>query len=136
MKMLLRVLQWALKAILFLALLAFALNNQHLASVHFFFGTQWRAPMVLVVLLSFGTGLVLGLLVMAPRWWRQRSAVAASTAPESMGAQTVGAASAAAVSPPHPPAVQTWTDLGSAAAVLAGSAVDPLVLGEPKGKRS
>jgi hypothetical protein len=35
---------WLLKAAIFFTLFAFALNNQQDATVHFFFGTQWRAP--------------------------------------------------------------------------------------------
>jgi tetratricopeptide (TPR) repeat protein len=44
---------WLLKAAIFFTLFAFALNNQQDATVHFFFGTQWRAPLVLVVLTAF-----------------------------------------------------------------------------------
>ena len=40
---------WLLKAAIFFTLFAFALNNQQDATVHFFFGTQWTAPLVLVV---------------------------------------------------------------------------------------
>ena len=72
MKRLLRLLQWLLKAAVFFTLFAFALNNQHEASVHFFFGTQWRSPMVLVVLAAFTLGIVVGVLGMVPRWWRHR----------------------------------------------------------------
>ncbi len=39
MKRLLWLLQWLLKATIFFTLFAFALNNQHEASVYFFFGT-------------------------------------------------------------------------------------------------
>ncbi|MEY3912014.1 MAG: hypothetical protein RL509_58, partial [Pseudomonadota bacterium] len=49
MKNLMWLLQWILKAAIFFTLFAFALNNQDDAVVHFFFGTQWRAPLVLVV---------------------------------------------------------------------------------------
>jgi uncharacterized integral membrane protein len=67
-----KLLQWVLKAAVFFTLFAFALNNQHEASVHFFFGTQWRSPMVLVVLAAFTLGMVVGVLGMVPRWWRHR----------------------------------------------------------------
>jgi uncharacterized integral membrane protein len=67
-----KLLQWVLKAAVFFTLFAFALNNQHEASVHFFFGTQWRSPMVLVVLAAFALGIVVGVLGMVPRWWRHR----------------------------------------------------------------
>lgn len=74
MKNLVWLLKWILKAAIFFTLFAFALNNQHEASVRFFFGTEWRAPMVLVVLAAFALGLALGVIAMAPRWWRQRQA--------------------------------------------------------------
>ncbi len=69
-----RYLVWLLKAAIFFTLFAFALNNQQDATVHFFFGTQWRAPMVLVVLAAFAVGLVVGALGMVPRWWKHRMA--------------------------------------------------------------
>ena len=65
---------WLLKAAIFFTLFAFALNNQQDATVHFFFGTQWRAPLVLVVLTAFAAGLVTGVLGMVPRWWKHRAA--------------------------------------------------------------
>ena len=64
--------KWLLKAAIFFTLFAFALNNQSDVTVRFFFGHQWNAPMVLVVLGSFATGLTIGILGMVPRWWRQR----------------------------------------------------------------
>ena len=74
MKQLAGLLKWVLKAAIFFTLFAFALNNQQDATVHFFFGTQWRAPQVLVVLAAFAAGLAVGALGMVPRWWRQRVA--------------------------------------------------------------
>jgi lipopolysaccharide assembly protein A len=65
-------LTWLLKAAIFFTLFAFALNNQQDATVHFFFGTQWSAPMVLIVLAAFAAGLAIGALFMVPRWWLQR----------------------------------------------------------------
>ena len=66
-------LMWLLKAAIFFTLFAFALNNQQDVTVHFFFGTQWRAPLVLVVLAAFALGLVIGALGMVPRWWKHRA---------------------------------------------------------------
>ncbi|NBY69110.1 MAG: LapA family protein [Betaproteobacteria bacterium] len=74
MKQFLKLLQWTLNAAVFFTLFAFALNNQHEAKVYFFFGTQWRSPMVLIVLTAFALGLVVGVLGMVPRWWRQKQA--------------------------------------------------------------
>lgn len=60
------------KAAIFFTLFAFALNNQADVTVHFFFGYQWTSPLVMVVLISFAAGLLLGILGMVPRWWQQR----------------------------------------------------------------
>ena len=63
---------WLLKAAIFFTLFAFALNNQQAVSVRLFFGTSWNAPLVLVVLAAFSCGLAMGVLMMMPRWWRNR----------------------------------------------------------------
>ncbi|MEO7855114.1 MAG: LapA family protein [Rubrivivax sp.] len=66
---------WAFRALIFFTLFAFALNNQQPANVHWFFGVQWQAPMVIVVLLAFAAGCALGVVAMVPSWWRQRRQV-------------------------------------------------------------
>ncbi len=65
-------LQLFLKAAIFFTLFAFALNNQHDAVVHFFFGTTWQAPLVLVMLSVFVLGVAIGVMGMVPRWWKHR----------------------------------------------------------------
>ena len=65
---------WLLKAAIFFTLFTFALHNQHQVEVNFFFGTMWRAPLVLVVLAAFTLGLAVGALGMVPRWWKHRVA--------------------------------------------------------------
>ena len=72
MNKLIWLLKWMLKAAIFFTLFAFALNNQQDTTVHFFFGNQWQAPQVLVVLTAFAAGVVVGVLGMVPWWWRQR----------------------------------------------------------------
>ena len=77
-------LMWLLKAAIFFTLFAFALNNQQTVSVHFFFGTLWQAPLVLVVLVTFACGLFMGILVMMPRWWKNHKSglpMTSSTSP-------------------------------------------------------
>lgn len=83
---------WLLKAAIFFTLFAFALNNQQNATVHFFFGTQWTAPLVLVVLTAFAAGLAAGVLGMVPRWLKHRSAA-------QRAAQPAPAAATAAATP-------------------------------------
>jgi putative membrane protein len=72
MKNTVRLLKWILKACIFFTLFAFALNNQHDASLHLFFGHQWRSPMVLIILAAFAAGLFVGVLGMAPSRWRHK----------------------------------------------------------------
>ena len=72
MKYILWLSKWILKVVLFLGLLAFALNNQQDVTVSFFPGRQWTAPLVAVVLGSFVIGVLAGALGMMPHWWRQR----------------------------------------------------------------
>ncbi len=67
-----RLLVWLLRAFIFFTLFAFALNNQDVATVRWFFGAEWRAPMVFVVLVAFAGGCVIGVLAMVPSWWRHR----------------------------------------------------------------
>jgi lipopolysaccharide assembly protein A len=84
-----RFLAWVLRAFIFFALFAFALNNQQETVVHWFFGFEWRAPMVIIVLAAFAGGCAIGVLAMVPAWWRHKR-VAQRQAP-------------AVVVPPAPP---------------------------------
>lgn len=74
MNKLIWLLKWILKAAIFFTLFAFALNNQQDATVHFFFGTRWHAPQVLIVLIVFAIGVAVGALGMVPRWWKNSRA--------------------------------------------------------------
>lgn len=98
MKQMMWLLKWMLKAAIFFTLFAFALNNQQEVTVNFFFGNQWRASLVLVVLMVFAAGLGVGALGMVPRWWKQRRAAR-------LAARAAQASSAAALTtvptPPH-----------------------------------
>jgi len=67
-----RLLVWLFRAFVFFALFAFALNNQHDAGVRWFFGYEWHAPMVFVVLAAFGIGCAFGVFAMVPSWWKHR----------------------------------------------------------------
>jgi len=67
-----RTLVWLFRAAVFFILFAFALNNRNEASIHWFFGQVWHAPMVLIVLAAFGLGCAFGIFAMVPSWWRHR----------------------------------------------------------------
>jgi len=91
---------WLLKAAIFFTLFAFALNNQQDATVYFFFGTYWRAPLVLVVLAAFAGGLVVGALGMLPGWWKHRAAAAQVPAAPDTHALAPSTAAAAPIATP------------------------------------
>lgn len=55
-----RALMWFLRLLLFFLLFGFAVKNDHLANLYFFFGGQWQLPLVFVILLSFAAGALLG----------------------------------------------------------------------------
>ena len=57
-----RALLWAFRIFIFLFLFAFALKNTELVSLHFLFDTAWQAPLVMVVLVFFAGGVMLGAL--------------------------------------------------------------------------
>ena len=67
-----RLLSWLIRAFIFFTLFAFALNNQQFATVHWFFGVQWRTPLVIVVLVAFAAGCAVGIVAMLPDLWRRR----------------------------------------------------------------
>jgi uncharacterized integral membrane protein len=77
---------WIVRAAVFLALLAFALNNRQEATLHLMFGRQWRAPMTLIVLAAFALGLVVGVLGMLPGWRRRYTKMPVSIQPSTLRA--------------------------------------------------
>jgi uncharacterized integral membrane protein len=106
-----RILIWALRAALFFVLFAFALNNQHVVVLHWFFGVSTQASMVLVVLVTFAAGCAAGVFAMLPGWWRQHrrtraleAAVPRTSAPPSAtgAAGASGASGANAATRPAP----------------------------------
>ncbi len=71
----LRYLTWLLRAFLFLVLLAFALKNTAPVRLQFFFDTGWDAPLVVVLLVFFAAGAVLGVIACLGPMVRQRRAI-------------------------------------------------------------
>ena len=94
---------WLFRAALFFTLFAFALNNQQEAGVRWFFGQEWRAPMVFIVLTAFALGCAFGVFAMVPSWWRQRR-VARKHAPTIDAKPDLSTPSPSAeITLPHPP---------------------------------
>lgn len=69
-----RVLAWLLRVGLFLVMMGFALSNTDTATLRFFGIPQfeWRAPLVLLLLVFFAAGTLMGVLAVVPRVLRQR----------------------------------------------------------------
>jgi lipopolysaccharide assembly protein A len=65
-------LKWLAYGAVFFACFAFAVNNLHDTTVKLFFGSQFRVPVVLIVLGAFAAGLLAGMVAMLPRWWLLR----------------------------------------------------------------
>ena len=100
-----RVLSWIFRFFIFLSLFAFALNNEQPVVVHWFFGAQWTAPMVIVVLVAFASGAALGVLAMVPSWWRHRRVARRLTPPPPPPKRPAGDNPTAPneLGPEHPP---------------------------------
>ena len=98
-----RVLVWLIRAIVFFTLFAFALNNQAPSSVRLFFGQEWRAPMVFIVLAAFGLGCAFGIFAMVPSWWRHRRIARTRTRRIDDPVAPSGSAAAVETLPAHPP---------------------------------
>ena len=96
-----RALTWFVRLILFLLLFGLALNNLEPTVLHLLFGTQWRAPLFVLLLAAFTLGVVLGALAMLPAWLRARRS--------GRGATTTTATATTAPPPaaeaPQPPGV-------------------------------
>ena len=98
-----RTIVWLVRIAVFFTLFAFALNNQHEAQVRWFFGGEWRAPMVFVVLAAFGLGCAFGIFAMVPSWWRHRRMARTHTRRAEDRAAASTALVPADAGPHHPP---------------------------------
>ncbi len=67
-----RALLWASRFLIFLFLFAFAVKNTDVVSLRFFFDTVWQAPLVIVILVFFAGGTLLGALSLLGSVFRLR----------------------------------------------------------------
>ena len=81
---------WVLRLFLFLVLFLFALKNYEVVPLKFYFDMEWRAPLVLLLLIFFSAGMALGVLACLPRMFRQRRELSAlNTAKKRAGPASV-----------------------------------------------
>jgi len=67
-----RYLGWLVKILIFVAVLGFALQNSQPVTLHYFLGYIWEAPLVVLLLLAFVLGALLGLLALLPTLYQLR----------------------------------------------------------------
>lgn len=91
-----RALIWLIRLFLFLVLFGFALKNDEVVVLHFFFGAQWQVPLVLVILLFVVIGVLIGVTATLTTVYRQhreighlRGRVGSCTAPVAGGSAPV-----------------------------------------------
>ena len=70
-----RIVLLPVKIAVFLLLLGFAAKNTDNVAVRYFFGYEWQAPLVFVLLVFFGTGAAIGALASLGLIVRQRRAI-------------------------------------------------------------
>ncbi len=68
---------WILKFALFVLVLAFAVRNTDPVTVRYYFGGEWQAPLVFVLLVAFCAGIAAGLFASLTQLIRQRREIAA-----------------------------------------------------------
>lgn len=70
------IITWGLRLVLFVLLVLFALQNSTPISLHWFPGRVWEGPLVLVLLVFFAAGVLLGVLSLLGLVYRQRRELA------------------------------------------------------------
>ncbi len=71
-----RVLTWLVWAALFVVVFLVGIKNAEPVTLKLFFDLEWSMPLILVLLLAFGIGAVLGLIACLPPLVRQRREIA------------------------------------------------------------
>ena len=67
-----RALVWFIRLILFILLFGFAVKNDHVVDLHFYFGRQWSFQLVFIILAAFAVGALMGVTATITSLLRQR----------------------------------------------------------------
>ena len=97
-----RYLNWLLRALLFFILLGLAMKNDQPATLHYFLGYAWQTSLVVIMLLFFVAGAVVGMLAVLGGMLRQRREIAALKRELRMKNKLIEAGEAAATTPTQP----------------------------------
>jgi len=71
-----RYLNWVLRIVLFIVLLGFAVKNDQPITLRYFFGYEWQSSLVIILLIFFAVGTVVGVLAMLANVLQQRREIA------------------------------------------------------------
>lgn len=71
-----RYFDWALRIVLFIVLLGFAVKNDQPVTLRYFFGYEWQSSLVVALLLFFAAGTIVGVLAMFSNVLQQRREIA------------------------------------------------------------
>lgn len=80
MKKLLTYLGWLAKLAIFLLVLGFALKNTHPVEFVSYLGYTWQSPLIVMLLIAFLLGALIGLLALLPHLFRLRRQAASRVA--------------------------------------------------------
>ncbi len=72
-----RYLTWFVRVVLFLLLLGFAVKNAEIVKLQYYFGYEWQAPLMLILLVFFALGVAIGVLACLGKIFRQRREITA-----------------------------------------------------------
>ena len=64
--------RWIIRLLLFAIVLTFAIKNTDPVTVRYYLGGQWEAPLILVLLIAFCAGAVVGMMTGLGQLFRQR----------------------------------------------------------------
>ena len=67
---------WPMRAVLFLLLLGFAVKNDQPVVLKYFFGYEWHTSLIVIMLCFFAVGVLVGVLTMLAKLFRQRRELA------------------------------------------------------------
>ena len=67
---------WIFRAALFVALLGFAIKNDQPVTLRYFFGYEWQSSLVIVLLIFFAIGTVIGAFSMLTNVLKKRREIA------------------------------------------------------------
>jgi len=69
-------LNWFLRISLFILLLGLAIKNDQPVTLRYFFGFEWQSPLVVVLLIFFFAGTIIGVIAMFANVLKQRREIA------------------------------------------------------------